>query len=52
MMKKQRQKNFKPEAIASLEKLTEKLTALSAWTVENIHEAMNATSGGIRNRHG
>lgn len=37
-------KNFKPEAVAPLSKLTEKLTALTDWTVENIHDAMNATA--------
>lgn len=37
-------KNFKFEAIAPLAKLSEKLTALSDWTVENIHHAMNQTA--------
>lgn len=37
-------KNFKPEAVAPLTKILEKLTALSDWTVENIHDAMNATA--------
>ncbi|OOR98147.1 glutamate--tRNA ligase [Haemophilus paracuniculus] len=37
-------KNFKPEAIAPLAKLSEKLTALNDWTVENIHHAMNQTA--------
>lgn len=37
-------KNFKPEAVAPLTKILEKLTALSDWTAENIHDAMNATA--------
>lgn len=37
-------KNFKPEAIKPLAKLAEKLTALSDWTVENIHEVMSQTA--------
>ena len=37
-------KNFKPEAVLPLTKLSEKLTALTDWTVENIHDAMNATA--------
>lgn len=37
-------KNFKSEAVEPLSKLAEKLTALSDWTVESIHEAMNATA--------
>ena len=37
-------KNFKPEAVAPLSKLLEKLTALTDWTVEAIHEAMNQTA--------
>ena len=37
-------KNFKPEAVAPLAKLLEKLTALTDWNVEAIHDAMNATA--------
>lgn len=37
-------KNFKLEAVAPLTKLLEKLTACNDWTVENIHDAMNATA--------
>lgn len=37
-------KNFKPETIAPLTTLLEKLTACTDWTVENIHEAMNQTA--------
>ena len=37
-------KNFKLEAIAPLAKLLEKLTALTDWTVEVIHDAMNQTA--------
>ncbi|QIW16571.1 glutamate--tRNA ligase [Pasteurellaceae bacterium RH1A] len=37
-------KNFKPEAVAPLAKLLEKLTACNDWTVEAIHEAMNQTA--------
>ncbi len=37
-------KNFKLEAMAPLAKLLEKLTALTDWTVEVIHDAMNQTA--------
>ena len=37
-------KNFKPEAVEPLAKLLEKLTALTDWNVEAIHDAMNATA--------
>ncbi|WP_018651382.1 glutamate--tRNA ligase [Actinobacillus capsulatus] len=37
-------KNFKAEAVAPLAKLLEKLTALTNWSVEAIHDAMNATA--------
>ncbi|MDP8171356.1 glutamate--tRNA ligase [Pasteurella skyensis] len=37
-------KNFKVAAIEPLAKLLEKLTALEEWTVENIHNVMNATA--------
>ncbi|WP_150539291.1 glutamate--tRNA ligase [Actinobacillus vicugnae] len=40
-------KNFKAEAIAPLAKLLEKLTALTDWNVEAIHDAMNATAADL-----